>query len=106
MGAPRGTDADWPKQCEDCDRDMWPRRWDVPHADKHMGQGRCANCYQKQRRDGSLDIHRRRLHPCAEVAEEFTFLRSQGLPPDAIAARLGMKRESLERALQRAGRAA
>lgn len=96
----------WPKACVECGRDIYPKRWAIPWADRHYGRGMCGICYQNQRRADGFQPGKRRPHRCAEVLEEWTFLREQGIPHVDIAARLGMRPQSLDRALLRAKAAA
>lgn len=75
---------------------------------KHGGaacRGMCMPCYERERRNGTLEYHPRRYRRATDVLEDCEWLRRQGLGRDEIAARLGYRsRAGLDQVLYRASR--
>lgn len=74
-------------------------------AVKHGARGLCTACHARCTQDGTLDdyplTHRRR----SDVIEDWEFLRDNlGLDRSAAAARLGMTRGALDKAIERHAR--
>lgn len=98
--------------CNQCGREMAPSS--VPAVERaragrarHHGRGLCHSCYGAAQRDGTLYDHEKPSRTRAELLEEWHALADPTLPLmancRALAPRLGMKPESMERALARAG---
>jgi hypothetical protein len=71
----------------------------------HAARGLCWRCYNRAERAGTLDDFPRRYRR-DELVAEWELLASAGYTRAQAAARLGIKPESLYRALLRAERAA
>lgn len=71
----------------------------------NVGRGLCGGCYEHHRRVGTIDQYPRAKRLTADFAEDYAHLRAQGLGRERIAARLGMRRNSVDRAYLRAVRA-
>jgi len=81
---------------------MVPQHQPVPEdAVVHSARGLCAGCWSWAEYHGRLDEFPKLQRTAASVVEEHEFLAAQGLGPDEIATRLGMRRTSMERALYR-----
>jgi hypothetical protein len=66
------------------------------------GRELCTTCHSWCSRHDTLADYERRTRPVAETAAEYRHLHDRcGLPPEQVAARLGLKRDSLYRALYR-----
>ena len=64
-------------------------------------RGLCVTCYRQARQAGPV----RRLRPVDEVIEDVEWMIATGeTHPETIAARLGLRTNSLYRALKRGGR--
>lgn len=72
---------------------------------RNAGRGLCGGCYEHHRRAGTIDRFPRATRPLAHFAEDYALLRSAGYGRHVIAARLGMKPNSVDRAYVRAVRA-
>lgn len=67
------------------------------------GRGLCKTCYGWCRRHGQLADFERKLRPNDETCAEYRHLAGRcGLLPSQVAQRLGLKPESLRRALYEA----
>jgi hypothetical protein len=67
------------------------------------GRGLCKTCYGWCLRHGALADHERRLRPIEETAAEYRHLHGRcGLLRWQVAERLGLKTDSLRKALYRA----
>ena len=64
-------------------------------------RGLCIACHSKCRRDGTLFDYPRQVSTPDAFLEDYAILVSSGLRRDQVAARLGIKRPSLERRVQR-----
>jgi cytochrome c553 len=64
-------------------------------------RGLCIPCHSKCRRDGTLADYPRQTSTPDAFLEDYTVLVASGLRRDGVAARLGIKRPSLERRVQR-----
>lgn len=84
------------KACGDCG---------VVPSPKTTGRGLCRRCHQARTRNGTLIDVPFRTRRRDEVLGEYIVLKREGLNRDQIAARLGMKKTTLEAALARAARA-
>jgi hypothetical protein len=89
-----------------------PRRLVLVHAQPaqcHPGRpvnarGLCDSCYQTHHRAGTLDQFpiQRNQRRRVEFIADYELLRSEGYSRAQIAARLGMTRNAVDRAVQRA----
>jgi hypothetical protein len=72
----------------------------------HAARGLCWRCYSRAEHNDTLADFPRQRRTRDEVVAEWELLRSAGVTRAQAAARIGIKPESLYRALLRAGRAA
>jgi hypothetical protein len=81
---------------------MMPQHQPLPAGTvMHKGRGLCSGCYDWADAHDCLADYPRLLRPAIEVVEEHAFLTAQGLSGEEIAERLGMKHDSVYRALYR-----
>lgn len=77
----------------------------APLRAKHNSRGRCRPClYRHQRAGTHLDLPTL-VRPRRDLIDDYLLLRGEGHTRRQIAARLGIRRNSLDRAIQRAGQA-
>lgn len=69
---------------------------------RNAGRGLCAHCHQGALRAGTLCDYERLTRSRADVLDDWTVLRGQGVTRLQAAARLGMSFPAFERALFRA----
>lgn len=86
-----------PVACSRCDVTFAPRGVG-PKSDQHGGHGLCSRCYNR------AYYGPRRYIPATERAEEYEHFKSFGMTDRTIAARMGIKLDSLRQALRRAAR--
>ena len=64
-------------------------------------RGLCTACHSKSRRDNTLADYPRRDNTADDFLDDYRLLAESGCRRDQVAARLGVKRASLERRVQR-----
>ena len=92
--------------CRECGAGLATRRQrqdpEVKRTTRHhMGRGLCEPCYMRARRAGVLVFYERPTRPYAETIAEWHALRAEGHTIEQAAPRLGMKAETLRKAIQR-----
>lgn len=92
----------WPKQCRDCERDIYPQHWGLPRATMHKGRGLCWSCHDHRWYVGTLDEVERLTFSRDELMTEWEILRGEGYTKREAAARIGISLERFDRAFHRA----
>jgi hypothetical protein len=94
--------AEWPKQCRDCDHDIYPVTWDLPGSCTHGGRNLCRPCWSRRWYVGTLDDVERIKFTRDELMAEWEILRGEGYSKRQAAERMGISFERFDRAFHRA----
>ena len=93
------------RTCAECARPVLTQK--APPQPGHFrlqGRGLCGACYFRAVRDGRLEDYPRTNRRDADTCEDHAELKAQGYTREQIAARLGMTREALDKAITRHNR--
>lgn len=69
---------------------------------KVFARGLCRGCYDHHAHHGTLHHHERINRPAEHFVADYVLLRSEGFSRAQIAARLGMRRNTADKAYRRA----